>query len=864
MAFTKAQLEALKNSLLASNQPILASQHRQQIQSIIDEMYDAQSRANILVGVQSDSVQGGSDTFLVFRSGQAYQLPVSLLNANELASLGDVFINNLEDGDSLVYDAVANRWENRSILLGFELSNLTDVQLSSLAGGDILRYNSTSSKWENVSLASLLAPYALLTDLDAYQLLSAKGQPNGYASLDGGGKVPANQLPSFVDDVLEFPSLGDFPTTGETGKIYVALDTNKTYRWSGSAYVEISPSDVNSVFGRTGVVTAQVGDYASFYVTLNTAQTITGSKIFSLDTTINGIQIGRGAGNSPDNTRIGFNALSSNTTGSNNTASGYEALLSNTNGNSNTANGFSAGRSNTSGSNNVYIGNQSLVGNTTGNLNTAIGNNAGRFIADGITPNTITNNSVFLGANSRSLGNNESNQIVIGHNAIGKGSNTVTIGNTSTVSTHLAGNIHASKSTTNEAIINYSNTAVRTYTLPDASGTIALTSDLNAYLPLTGGTVASSGSTNTLNIDHASGSGIALNITKGGNGEALTVVKTSGLGLVASFTGGETLISELQTTTKIADQYIESAITWNAKIGGTISSGQVAFGTGTGVIGGDNGLFWDNVNKRLGVGISSPTSAIHLVKSSNSGSGQFFPQITLTNTLTTQGDGSSTFNFSGVVLNSGDGAVTGVISTSFATGVWEPQLLINATTNNPIIFRTNNIERWRITNVGILQSNGAQTIQTSTGNLTLATAGGNGNILLTPNGSGNVGIGTSSPSYKLQINGSLNIPSGSPIDIGTSTNSILRIISGSGVNFIQSAINNTSGGSSAPLVFGSMFGVNEWMRITSTGNVGIGTSNPSDKLEIGGAGAGIILASPDGTRYRVTVTDLGVLTVAAV
>jgi hypothetical protein len=281
MAFTKAQLEALKNSLLASNQPILASQHRQQIQSIIDEMYDAQSRANILVGVQSDSVQGGSDTFLVFRSGQAYQLPVSLLNANDLASLGDVFINNLEDGDSLVYDAVANRWENRSVLLGFELSNLTDVQLNSLAGGDILRYNATSSRWENVSLASLLAPYALLTDLTAYQKTDDKGQPNGYASLDGGAKVPSNQLPSFVDDVLEFSSLSAFPTTGETGKIYVALDTNKTYRWSGSAYIEISPSDVNSVFGRTGVVTAQSSDYASFYATLDTAQTITGAKTFS-------------------------------------------------------------------------------------------------------------------------------------------------------------------------------------------------------------------------------------------------------------------------------------------------------------------------------------------------------------------------------------------------------------------------------------------------------------------------------------------------------------------------------------------------------------------------------------------------------
>lgn len=69
-----------------------------------------------------------------------------------------------------------------------------------------------------------------------------KGQPNGYASLDSSGLVPANQLPSYVDDVLEFANLGSFPTTGITGKIYVALDSNKTYRWTGSTYIEISPS----------------------------------------------------------------------------------------------------------------------------------------------------------------------------------------------------------------------------------------------------------------------------------------------------------------------------------------------------------------------------------------------------------------------------------------------------------------------------------------------------------------------------------------------------------------------------------------------------------------------------------------------
>lgn len=72
--------------------------------------------------------------------------------------------------------------------------------------------------------------------------LTEKGSNDGVAELDGSGKVPSTQLPSYVDDVLEYADLASFPVTGETGKIYVAIDTNLTYRWTGSVYVEISQS----------------------------------------------------------------------------------------------------------------------------------------------------------------------------------------------------------------------------------------------------------------------------------------------------------------------------------------------------------------------------------------------------------------------------------------------------------------------------------------------------------------------------------------------------------------------------------------------------------------------------------------------
>lgn len=69
-----------------------------------------------------------------------------------------------------------------------------------------------------------------------------KGANSGVATLDATGKVPASQLPSFVDDVIEAANFAALPATGEAGKIYVTLDDNKTYRWGGSAYAEISAS----------------------------------------------------------------------------------------------------------------------------------------------------------------------------------------------------------------------------------------------------------------------------------------------------------------------------------------------------------------------------------------------------------------------------------------------------------------------------------------------------------------------------------------------------------------------------------------------------------------------------------------------
>ena len=101
-----------------------------------------------------------------------------------------------------------------------------------------------------------------ITAVDATSRVASSllGAANGVATLDANGIILTTQLPSYIDDVLEYNNLAAFPGTGETGKIYVAKDTNKTYRWSGSVYVYITSGAVDAVNGYTGVVSLSKSD----------------------------------------------------------------------------------------------------------------------------------------------------------------------------------------------------------------------------------------------------------------------------------------------------------------------------------------------------------------------------------------------------------------------------------------------------------------------------------------------------------------------------------------------------------------------------------------------------------------------------
>lgn len=89
---------------------------------------------------------------------------------------------------------------------------------------------------DSSSGAVMRLPFSTLSDAISSAFSSS------FASLDGSGKVPASQLPSYVDDALEYADIGAFPSTGESGKIYISIATGFCYRWTGSIYVEISSS----------------------------------------------------------------------------------------------------------------------------------------------------------------------------------------------------------------------------------------------------------------------------------------------------------------------------------------------------------------------------------------------------------------------------------------------------------------------------------------------------------------------------------------------------------------------------------------------------------------------------------------------
>lgn len=141
---------------------------------------------------------------------------------------------------------------------------------------------------------------------------------------------------------------------------------------------------------------------------------------------------------------------------------------------------------------------------------------------------------------------------------------------------------------------------------------------------------------------------------------------------------------------------------------GTADDMYFAAATGRGfefrVNGGGVGNLNINSNGNVGIGNPTPGNLFSIAKSSNSGSGSTFPRMSIKNTLATQGDGSSTFNFADINISSGNDAVNMFLATTYAAGSWAPAGIINVATNHDLQIKTNNQERMRITSGGFLKA----------------------------------------------------------------------------------------------------------------------------------------------------------------
>lgn len=195
-------------------------------------------RQNATPCVSWNTVKSGNNIYMDIRIANATASMDGLMSKEDYVELNTTIpgqIEDLKEADS----NLNNRIDNLDNKIDKEIAD-REAEIDRIEN----KFDGVTDKLEAALQKEIedrkAGDTTITNSLNAF--ISTKGQPGGLAELDSTGKVPAAQLPSYVDDVLEYSTKAQFPQTGETGKIYVAKDTNLTYRWTGTQYLEISQS----------------------------------------------------------------------------------------------------------------------------------------------------------------------------------------------------------------------------------------------------------------------------------------------------------------------------------------------------------------------------------------------------------------------------------------------------------------------------------------------------------------------------------------------------------------------------------------------------------------------------------------------
>jgi hypothetical protein len=561
--------------------------------------------------------------------------------------------------------------------------------------------------WSGSAYVEVFPSQALL---DTYQLRSEKGVSNGYASLDSGGKVPISQLPS---SIMEYKGTWNASTntptlangTGDTGDVYICNVAGTVNFGAGPItfavgdYVIYSGSIWQRSSGAVGTVTSVAASITGDAIGI-TGSPITTSGTLALAFAGTSAQYINGAGN-----LITFPTSLISGSG----ASGQVTFFNGANSVTGTNNFFWDATNNRLGIGTTTPQRSIEIYNTTADNHLRLSGNApsvsmGEAVTGSIYQakfGLVTTNGQFVSAGVAGdfVIISQTGATIIGTSSTEKmrvnTSGNVSINNTNnTYKLDVTGTGRYTGQLRLESTIT---DGTNTYTLPSATGTLALTSQIpsvTGYVPYTGatanvdlgthtliaakGTFSSSGSGDTVGVTHSSGSGIALNITKGGSGEGLYINKTSGSGNAA------TIIGTLNATTLVKSGGTSSQF---LKADGSVDS--TSYGTGS----------------VTSVGLSSATS--------------------------------------GVTIGSTPITTSGTITLAIATASGSQQGLLSSTDwttfNNKQNALTNPVTGTGTTNY-LPKFTGASTI---------------GNSLVFDNGT-NVGIGTISPATLLHIASSGN------------------------------------------------------------------------------------------------------------